>query len=728
MSTLSLQNVRSYPAIAPVSIDLSSYVTLIYGQNGAGKSTISGFFYREGAEEYHHCSITPRPDMQYMVFSQEYVDDMFSRPYQPGVFSLSDENLPLRREIDGLEATYGMLRDRLAGCAVELEKNAGDVKKVKDECVAAINGVAAEIRSRRALWDLMSGNKQPERLYDLILSHTLTEEVSTEDLHKELLHLEAAQAVAVSELPALMTYPLSLDDRLFLSESAEASRESPLSDWITQLNNLSWVQLGTQWLHSDCCPFCQGQVDTEVLKQSIAALFDQRWSDAVLRSEKIATSYQRWLYGLTAMQEELNACSLAADQPALREDTDRLIRLASENLQRITDKSNDLVRNINLHDEKAAVEAVERGLSQLNEHIREQNRKSADYRQEKARLSMRLRSHIRALAAEFIQKHNDSLLRLEQSRNPHTSESQRLSEEMTALREIIREKSGQIAGTEQAVQRINDDLQMLGISGFCIESYHGLPDQYCLIRQDKPTVEPVFSKLSEGEKNIIAFLYFLETCMGRSTRDDDGHSQKLIVIDDPVSSLSQNYIFEIAGMIQQRLIAPRIAGKIVILTHNLFFFQEMLLCSGKNNAASHPVDWKLLRVVKDEFSGVQPVIAKALMNDYQALWYVLKTSKDHDAANVIIPNTMRQILEYYFSFSGKNDRLYKALETLINDRNEPGMRAFARYINRHSHADARNIRQLETADVGRYLRWFSRVFEEAQDREHYDRMMEGRQG
>lgn len=44
MAILTLRNVKSYSADKDVNIDLSKPVTLIYGQNGAGKSTISSFF------------------------------------------------------------------------------------------------------------------------------------------------------------------------------------------------------------------------------------------------------------------------------------------------------------------------------------------------------------------------------------------------------------------------------------------------------------------------------------------------------------------------------------------------------------------------------------------------------------------------------------------------------------------------------------------------------------
>ena len=73
MSILSLRGVRSYSYDEAAQMDISSYVTLIYGQNGAGKSTISGFFYQQDNDEYEQCTLHPPLDMQYTVFNHQFV-------------------------------------------------------------------------------------------------------------------------------------------------------------------------------------------------------------------------------------------------------------------------------------------------------------------------------------------------------------------------------------------------------------------------------------------------------------------------------------------------------------------------------------------------------------------------------------------------------------------------------------------------------------------------------
>ena len=64
----------------------------------------------------------------------------------------------------------------------------------------------------------------------------------------------------------------------------------------------------------------------------------------------------------------------------------------------------------------------------------------------------------------------------------------------------------------------------------------------------------IYKTLSEGEKTLITFLYFLELCDGRLGSETNSSKEKLIVIDDPISSLSHDYIYEISSLIHHRLI------------------------------------------------------------------------------------------------------------------------------------------------------------------------------
>lgn len=196
---------------------------------------------------------------------------------------------------------------------------------------------------------------------------------------------------------------------------------------------------------------------------------------------------------------------------------------------------------------------------------------------------------------------------------------------------------------------------------------------YRLQRGSEPDMAEVFKSLSEVEKTIVSFLYFIESCSGSLTPDTINPENKLIVIDDPISSLPHNYIYEVAALIKRKIIKVGAARHVVILTHNMFFFQEILLNSGRlQDNRKTPVNWSLLRIIKSDFSACETLSMHEMLNEYQALWQTLKDVRDEKTQPIVLFNTMRNILEYYFSFACKNKKLKEALESLASEHSDVG--------------------------------------------------------
>lgn len=59
--------------------------------------------------------------------------------------------------------------------------------------------------------------------------------------------------------------------------------------------------------------------------------------------------------------------------------------------------------------------------------------------------------------------------------------------------------------------------------------------------------------------------------------------------------------------------------------------------------------------------------AKEIQNDYQAFWQAIKDALNGRTSPTVIPNMMRNILEHYFTFVHRQDKLCKALEDLSDE-------------------------------------------------------------
>lgn len=86
--------------------------------------------------------------------------------------------------------------------------------------------------------------------------------------------------------------------------------------------------------------------------------------------------------------------------------------------------------------------------------------------------------------------------------------------------------------------------------------------------------------ISEGEKNIIAFAYYLGDTHIKINRDDD-YKKLFFVIDDPISSLDFTYVYTMSGIIRKiQTIFPKLERpRYIILTHNNEFMR--ILCANK---------------------------------------------------------------------------------------------------------------------------------------------------
>ena len=115
-----------------------------------------------------------------------------------------------------------------------------------------------------------------------------------------------------------------------------------------------------------------------------------------------------------------------------------------------------------------------------------------------------------------------------------------------------------------------------GFIGFSLIEHDKIPDKYIVVRPDGSPAK----ELSEGERNFIAFLYFYYLVHGAWKRDDLTKG-KIVVIDDPVSSLDSSVMFIVGSLVRGLIEDCFCDGKkhnikqIFILTHNPYFHKEI---------------------------------------------------------------------------------------------------------------------------------------------------------
>jgi wobble nucleotide-excising tRNase len=180
------------------------------------------------------------------------------------------------------------------------------------------------------------------------------------------------------------------------------------------------------------------------------------------------------------------------------------------------------------------------------------------------------------------------------------------------------------------------------------------------IRNDKFTLErsghPA-SNLSEGEKSAIAFAYFLTELKALRNDDPPKLPNTIVFIDDPISSLDSNHIFQVRLLLHNFFKVTDFA-QLFISTHNFEFFSVMLdtrlfgTIKRDTNENKRPLyfikrndnNTALIKKLPSSFSSYK--------SEYVGLFHTIKEFNDLESKEdfpnlLILPNAVRRFLELY---------------------------------------------------------------------------------
>ena len=307
-----------------------------------------------------------------------------------------------------------------------------------------------------------------------------------------------------------------------------------------------------------------------------------------------------------------------------------------------------------------------------------------------------------------IKNYNTQKSKLEKEKLTIERKISELQKDIKEQEQIIKEAQKEMVNIQDAIDAINNELILLGLDGFSIVSAG--EKSYKIKRPNEDITK--FQTLSEGEKTVISFLYFLELCKGKEN-SDEVVTDKIVVIDDPISSLSHMYVFNVAQLIRKNFFNNEYK-QVFILTHNLYFFHELLYKQKENNC-------KLFRLCRAKFSQISEMDRKEIQNEYQSYWQILKDYAQDKATKVILANAMRNILERFFGFIEKNDNFNELTKELEKDEKN---RFFLRFMNKESHSDSINISDTKEINPQIFREAFKRIFEDSGYIDHYDKMMD----
>jgi len=736
-----------------VPINGLTFINFFYGNNGAGKSSIAHAI--EEGDGITWADGKTAADFDVLVYNQDYINRNFINYGDlRGVFIFGEEDIEAKKRIEQLtEERKRKSDERTAALDEHGKKKSGldtALAEFQDKCFSS----TAEIRKR--FDKAMEGKKQKKGFADAILAETKPTEHHLPDLERlyDVAFDESARAYTEFKKAAATTYG-SLPGKDLLDKVIISSSETPFAKFIKALGATAsdWVRDGHTHYAGAAggkCPYCQQKLPA-TFETDIAACFDAQYQQDIRDLGQFQSTYTRETAEIVrVLRSNMADVMQSIDLKAYQEKLALLESNFEINRQRIAEKVKEPSKTISLEDTDTLLLEIGAMIDEINKLIKANNDVVAEKRSSKNKCKLEIMQYLAFLLAGEVKNYQDEIARLNKEIADITARGQQLRKDLNALNAEISELNKHNANTEAAIDSINKILRDSGFQGFSLHAKDGVENVYEVIREDGSVAE----NLSEGERNFIAFLYFYHQVRGSMTSEE--LKEKIVVIDDPVSSMDSTALFLVSAIVREMInvcrnnteyLNPKVPGdyikQLFILTHNVYFHREVTYqqvgyynCTSfymirkNDNISTIKHCTRQSKETPSEDENYNPV-----QNSYAALWDELRDLQ----STIPALNVMRRILEYYFlqlcGYEG-SDLRELVLENEENRKKfikqvegqKPDMTDYQlassllAYINNpNGISDGLNYVE-DCDDVDAYKRVFKMIFEVLQQSQHYQMM------
>ena len=496
-----------------------------------------------------------------------------------------------------------------------------------------------------------------------------------------------------------------------------------ISAMIKRLENSDWIKKGRPFFDNNegFCPFCQ-QVAPDDLEKNLNLYFDESYEKDIEIIDNLLSDYK------DESETLLNQVKALSENPSRHVDPEKIKQLyetlnatVKSNLQLIKDKQKEPSLVIALNSLSQTIKSIQDHISQANTLISRQNEVVSNLKTERQELTgmvwkylidseLKTDLNIYSKKCDGINKAIDSI----------SSKISELKQQKTTKEQEIRDLEKQTTSTRPTIDGINSILKSFGFRSFTLAP--DLTDNFYKIQ--RPDGSDAKSSLSEGEKTFITFLYFFHMLKGSSS--ESGITEdRVVVFDDPVSSLDSDILFIVSSLIKEIFTEIRNdvghIKQVFVLTHNVYFFKEVTFNPKRNQTSQEAMNEETFWIVNKPslYSKIIKYTSNPIKTSYELLWSEVRSP---DRTNLTIQNTLRRILENYFkilggidpdaiclNFEGKDKFVCKSLFSWVNDGSH------------YAHDDL--YISIDDINVEMYLKVFRTIFVKTGHLAHYKMMM-----
>lgn len=705
-------------------------VNFIFGTNGTGKTTISRVI--ANGSGYASCGVVwkdGRP-MQALVYNRDFVERNFSRSAElKGVFTLGEKQVKAQDEIKEKKQEADGYKDKVANLKTVLDGADGTSGKRGE--LATLEGSFQEL-----CWEAYSKHKgrlslafegfrnskkdfKAKVLREAETNASLT--VSLDELHKRaetIFGPALSEAVVVPDVRFAVL--LGCESDPIIKTRVIGKEDVNLAEMIKKLGNSDWVREGRTFYNANncVCPFCQQKTE-EAFEQSLNEYFNESFErdSKAIRSllDNYKTEAARVLQELAQI---LAAPSKFLNVEKFRGERDLLEAKLRLNAQQLSKKSKEPSQIFELESVANITATIGVLIADANKQVSEHNTLVKNIGKEKTKLISEVWKHlIEVDLSTAYANYKAKKAELERATTTIGERVEAFSQEVRTREAAIRELEKQTTSVKPTIDAINSLLASFGFHGFSLAMADN-GTSYKLQREDRSDAKET---LSEGEKTFVTFLYFYQLLKGSDT-ESGITTDRVVVFDDPVSSLDSDILFIVGSLIKKVFDEARSGSSLIkqvfVLTHNVYFHKEVSFNNSRTDKAlKDETFWVVRKPTKH--SKLDKHEGNPIQTSYELLW---SEAKNSNPSLLTIQNVMRRILENYFKFFGGVEP--REVCAKLPAKDQMICNSLLSWVNDGSHYAQDDIYvSMDQGAVQSYLKVFHLIFNLSGHEAHYKMMM-----
>lgn len=733
---ISIGGVATYSSDEPVVLDNLKKINYIFGANGTGKTTLGRVIAGSISNDKCCCTWRAGQPLETLVLNRDFVEKNFMQ--LPGVFTLGEKQKDTEERIAAAKDAKTKEEEKLAnlkqnlgsedredgkrGELAKLEKDFGETcwkqkQKHDEKLQGAFTGYRNNVdRFKQKILDELNSNTAALKLLS--------------DLERRAAIIFGKTPTKEEPIPVLNTTALlAHESNPILKKKVIGKDDVDIAAMIKKLGNSDWVRQGLKYYkdNNQVCPFCQ-QNTTEAFAQSLGQYFDERFEEDIRAIDELIMQYANDASNIQAqINSIIDAPGRFIDVDELKTHKVSLDQAIISNKHHLEKKRKEPSEVVELQPLAPFLMPIRKLIDDANIEVDKHNQTVDNFEGEKKKLTDEVWKFVIEELRDDIEAYQKKKEDIQKAIDGISENIEKTEKRIEEKKQEIRDLEKQVTSIQPTIDAINKILRRFNFNSFELKM---APDgkHYKLVR---PNGDDARETLSEGEKTFVVFLYFYHLLEG-STAESGVTADRVVVFDDPVSSLDSNVLFIVSTLIR-KVCEDCCKGighikQVFVMTHNVYFHREVTYNKQlpRNQNLSNESFWIVRR--SGQHSQIKQYPSNPIKTTYELLWREMYEAQDamNNGGNVspCIENTLRRILEHYFTILGsiKFDEL---CEKFDNKHEKLVCRSLFSWMHAGSHHAFDDVHITSTPDmVAHLLEVFKNVFIRTGHEEHYKMMME----